>query len=224
MQDTLQKEPGLWTWRYWRSPILFIAVMLLFRSAIADWNQVPSASMEPSILIGDRIVVDKLAYQMRIPFTQLPLAQLGEPQIGDVVTFVSPKDQRLLVKRVIARPGDTVEMLNNRLRVNGENAGYALLGRDAASGKQHWRETIGASSHQIALTEHRHNTYQSFPEIKLPPDQFLMLGDNRDNSEDSRVIGLVDRRLLVGRAHHVAFSLDYENFWPRSERFLLPLD
>ncbi len=101
--------------------------MVVFRSAIADWNQVPSGSMKPSILVGDRIVVDKLAYDLRIPFTLTRIARWGEPNRGDVVTFPSPRDETLYVKRVIGIPGDTVELRHNRLFINGEEARYTEL-------------------------------------------------------------------------------------------------
>ncbi|MFV2089891.1 MAG: signal peptidase I, partial [Pseudomonadales bacterium] len=100
-------------WRDWQGFILFIAVMLIFRSAIADWNQVPSGSMVPTILVGDRIVVDKLAYDLRIPFTLQRIFRWGEPQRGDIVTFPSPEDERLLVKRVIGIPGDEITLVDN---------------------------------------------------------------------------------------------------------------
>ena len=113
--------------REWRGFFLFVAVMLVFRSAIADWNQVPSGSMIPSILVGDRIVVDKLAYDLRVPFTLVRLARWADPDRSDVITFESPKDGRLLVKRVVGVPGDEVQMVDNRLIINGEPAEYAQL-------------------------------------------------------------------------------------------------
>ena len=116
-------------WRDWRGFLLFIAVMLVFRSAIADWNQVPSGSMQPTILIGDRIVVDKLAYDLRIPFTLRRLARWHEPERGDVVTFPSPKNEQLLVKRIVGIPGDVVSLSDNVLTINGEQASYTTPGR-----------------------------------------------------------------------------------------------
>ena len=114
-------------WREWRGFVLFIAIMLLFRSAIADWNQVPTGSMIPSILEGDRIVVDKLAYDLRVPFTFTRLARWADPQRSDVITFESPKDGKLLVKRVIGIPGDEVQLSNNHLIINGEIAAYEIV-------------------------------------------------------------------------------------------------
>ena len=107
-------------WRDWRSFFLFVAVMLVFRSAVADWNQVPSCSMKPSILVGDRIVVDKLAYDLRVPFTLTRIADWSAPKRGDVVTFPNPIDERLYVKRVIGLPGDEIQMRSGVLHINGK--------------------------------------------------------------------------------------------------------
>ena len=114
-------------WADWRGLLLFVAVMLVFRSAVADWNQVPSGSMKPGILDGDRIVVDKLAWDLRVPFTDARVARWSDPARGDVVTFENPVDGRLFVKRIVAIPGDTVEWRRKQLHVNGEAARYARL-------------------------------------------------------------------------------------------------
>jgi signal peptidase I len=216
-------------WREWRGFVLFIAVMVVFRSAIADWNQVPSGSMKPSILIGDRIVVDKLAYDLRIPFTLVRLARWAEPHRGDVVTFPSPRDETLYVKRVIGLPGDTVELRRNHLFVNGEEARYTeltdqevlTLDVDNKPLYRFLREEIGTMSHVIMLRRDRaESSYQSFAATQVPADHYLMLGDNRDDSGDFRVIGWVDRDRILGRAHAIAFSLDYEHHYaPRLDRF-----
>ncbi|MCY3792814.1 MAG: signal peptidase I, partial [Gammaproteobacteria bacterium] len=103
MTDRLMKF-----WRDWRGLLVFFAVMILFRSAVADWNQVPSGSMKPGILAGDRIVVDKLAWDLRVPFTTVRVAGWSHPSRGDVVTFDNPVDGRLFIKRVVAVPGDRV--------------------------------------------------------------------------------------------------------------------
>ena len=218
----------LWEWRgVW----LFIAIMLVFRSAIADWNQVPSGSMIPSILAGDRIVVDKLAYGLRIPFTLQRLAHWAEPERGDVVTFVSPLDERLLVKRVIGLPGDRVALRDNVLSINGKTAIYREL--TAAEGgsphppQRYFQESILGASHLITLDpEGRSTSDRDLPTSVVPKGHYLLLGDNRDNSEDSRAIGIgfVDRDRILGRATAVAFSLDYENYyWPRPQRFMADL-
>ena len=220
-------------WRDWRGFVLFIAVMLVFRSAIADWNQVPSGSMQPTILIGDRIVVDKLAYDLRIPFTLRRLARWHEPERGDVVTFPSPKDETLLVKRIVGIPGDEVSLKDNILTINGEKASYSTLsGEDVPPGSiggpypfRFLTETILGSTRMIMLEPSALGSgVTSFGPVTVPEGEYLMLGDNRDNSHDSRYIGFVARDRILGRAETVAFSLDYDNYYrPRSERFFAPL-
>ena len=203
--------------------------MLVFRSAIADWNQVPSGSMKPSILVGDRIVVDKLAYDLRVPFTLWRIAHWSEPRRGDVVTFPSPRDEVLYVKRVIGLPGDVVELRNNRLIINGEAARYTKLGADEIAAldvdnkplSRFYREQLGGMNHIVMFRRDREqSSYQSFPPTEVPPNGYLMLGDNRDDSGDYRVIGWVGRERILGRAHAIAFSLDYDHhFAPRLRRF-----
>lgn len=220
-------------WREWRGFILFIAVMLLFRSAIADWNQVPTGSMIPSILEGDRIVVDKMAYDLRVPFTMVRLARWSNPERSDVITFESPKDDKLLVKRVIGVPGDQVQLQNNRLIVNGEVATYegipAVHLPDAVARSlphiEVARETVLGKSRAVMTHRLSHPQIRSsFGPIAVPADHYLVLGDNRDNSQDFRVIGFVHRDSILGKANAIAFSLDYENYYiPRGDRFFQDL-
>ncbi len=202
--------------------------MLVFRSAIADWNQVPSGSMIPSIMVGDRIVVDKLAYDLRIPFTLQSIFRWDEPERGDVVTFPSPMDEKLLVKRIIGLPGDEVELINNRLIVNQVVAEYRELEPselgEAHAGSEHNRfveESVLGSSRVIMLQRYSHRRpHASFPRQRVPANHYLVMGDNRDNSSDFRVIGFVDRDRILGRAEAIAFSLDYDNYYrPRLDRF-----
>ena len=229
-----EKYPRLLAfWKEWRGFFIFIAIMLVFRSAVADWNQVPSGSMKPSILIGDRIVVDKLAYDLRIPFTMTRIARWSNPQRGDVVTFPSPVDERLFVKRVIGLPGDRVELRRNKLIINGKSAVYTPLTPEEIADinlpyKEQYRfyhESIEGTSHTIMLIPSRVDPrYQSFKEVRVPEGYYLMLGDNRDNSGDFRRIGWVTRDRVLGRAHAVAFSLDYEKYYsPRMDRFFQAL-
>ncbi len=225
----------------WRGFILFVVVMLVFRSAVADWNHVPSGSMVPSILIGDRIVVDKMAYSLRVPFTLRPIAEFAPPGRGDVVTFVSPASGQLLVKRVIGIPGDRVQMRGNLLSINDQPASYrAHQAADNANPAttaddtvwtsngftlELFDEHLGSAKHTIALAKRmRPNAHQSFAAVNIPADHFLMLGDNRDLSDDYRKIGLIHRRQIVGRAHAVAFSLDLDAYRVRADRFFKRLN
>ena len=206
--------------------IAFLFLFGLFRTAVADWNPIPSASMRPGLLEGDVVFVNRLAFNVKVPLTDVVVARTGEPQRGDVVTFSSPTDGIRLIKRVLAVPGDVVEMRNEKLIINGEPASYAEAGEvteHLGDGRfalaQRFDETINHRRQRIQILPSV-IVRRNFGPMAIPPDQFLMLGDNRDNSADSRYIGLVPRNLLIGRAVRVLVSADIEGNWmPRGERF-----
>jgi signal peptidase I len=196
-------------------------LMFMFRSVVADWNTVPTGSMKPTILEGDRILVNKMAYDLRLPFTRISLLKLDDPRRGDIVIFESDVADKRLVKRVIGLPGDLVAMNNNRLWINGEALTYSDQ-TDVAEGRQRV-EYLDGAKHQVRWLD-RETRLSSFPPVSVPENHYLVLGDNRDNSADSRVIGFVPRQEIVGRSRHLVLSLDYDNYYlPRSERFLVPL-
>jgi len=207
--------------------LFFLIGMIIVRSAIADWYSVPSGSMYPTLMIGDRIIANRLAYDLKIPFTDVILLHLDDPERGDIVTFISPDDGNRLVKRVIGLPGDVIEMRNEKLVVNGIDASYAAAEGDIAtqltpdySGRQLvLNERLLARQQQIIVMPER-GAIRSFGPVTVPEGEYLMLGDNRDNSRDSRFIGFIKRELLTGRVRHVAFSLDAERYYlPRPARF-----
>jgi signal peptidase I len=206
--------------------LAFLLLFGLFRTAVADWNPIPSASMRPGLLEGDVVFVNRLAFNLKVPLTDMVLARTGEPQRGDVVTFSSPADGTRMIKRVLALPGDVVEMRNEKLIINGEAASYADAGEvmeNLGGGKlvraRRFDETIGDARQQIQVLPSI-LARRNFGPMTIPPDQFMMLGDNRDNSADSRYIGLVPRHLLIGRAVRVLVSADIEGDWmPRGDRF-----
>lgn len=200
-----------------RSFLVFIALMFVFRSAVADWNEVPTGSMKPTIVEGDRIWVNKLAYDVRIPFTPISLVTLAHPQRGDVVVFDSAASGRRLVKRVVGIPGDTVALRDNVLMVNGQVLDYSVV-TETASTIDKQEDLLGVA--HVIRTATRGSAMSSFAPVHIPDGYYLALGDNRDNSSDSRVIGLIPREEIVGRARHVVLSLNYDNFYiPRSDRF-----
>jgi len=220
-------------WEEYRTLFFFLLVMVLFRSAIADWNQVPTGSMKPTILEGDRVVVNKLAYDLKVPFTSWEVGRWADPQLGEIVTFYSPADDRLLIKRVIGTPGDTIAMRNNQLFINEEPATYGELDQEIVRQLDLYQrhrhsffvEQYGNQKYPVMLKPAEPNHYNSFGPLQVPDDHYLMLGDNRDSSLDSRAIGLVPRERITGRAHTVAFSVDYEAYYlPRMDRFIHPLD
>jgi signal peptidase I len=209
-----------------RGFLAFVLLLGLFRTAIADWNPVPSGSMHPNILEGDVVLVNRLAYDLKLPLTDRVIMPLGEPQRGDIVTFTSPRDGVRLIKRIVAIPGDHIAMSNKQLTINGEPASYAAVEQEAG------REALDAPWQAQLYTEQlageRHAIQwlpgvvarDNFEELIIPEGHYLMLGDNRDNSADSRYIGLVPRRLLIGKAVRVLLSVDILGvWWPRLERF-----
>ena len=209
--------------------LMFLLLFGVFRTAIADWNPIPSGSMHPNLLEGDVVFVNRLAFDLKLPLTDIVLAHLGEPKRGDVVTFSSPKDGTRLIKRVIALPGDVVEMRDERLVINGQPAMYGLPKaahetiNGSIVGAVHVTESLNGAQHQIQVLP-QIEARRNFDPVTIPKDQFLMLGDNRDNSADSRFIGLVPRELLIGRAERVLVSADMLGNWmPRTERFGMPL-
>jgi len=113
-----------------RGFLFFILLLFCFRSTIADWNYVPSGSMEPSILIGDRVFVNKMAYDYRIPFTHFSLYRRANPNRGDIIVFDSKRAGLRLIKRVIGIPGDRISMVNNQLIINGRPAKYSIVDDD----------------------------------------------------------------------------------------------
>lgn len=205
--------------------LLFMLLFGVFRTAVADWNPIPSASMRPNLLEGDVVFVNRLAYNVKLPLTDVVIARTGEPQRGDVVTFSSPIDGTRLIKRILALPGDRVEMRNERLVINGVASRYALedvVQEATAEGRMdalHLTEAVDGRRHRIQLLPQR-PVVRDFGPVSVPPDAYLMLGDNRDNSADSRSIGFVPRHLLIGRAERILVSADYQGNWmPRTERF-----
>ncbi|RYF42635.1 MAG: signal peptidase I, partial [Comamonadaceae bacterium] len=111
--------------RHNRGFLVFLLCLGFFRTAIADWNPIPSASMRPTLLEGDVVLVNRLAYDFKLPLTDVSVAHLGEPSRGDVVTFTSPADGVRLIKRLVALPGDVVELRDEVLVINGQPARYA---------------------------------------------------------------------------------------------------
>ncbi|MDP2370710.1 signal peptidase I [Rhodoferax sp.] len=209
-----------------RGFLVFMLCLGLFRTAVADWNPIPSGSMRPNLLEGDVVLVNRLAYDLKLPLTDIVLARLGEPRRSEVVTFSSPTDGTRLIKRLIALPGDVVEMRNEVLLINGQVADYlepqtVLEPTDAGASIQALRltERLGDTQRRVQLLQGV-SARSSFGPLTVPAGHYLMLGDNRDNSADSRYIGFVPRHLLIGHAHRVLVSADIKGHWaPRFGRF-----
>jgi len=228
--DKVPESPrrGLnWLWREWVWPILLVvAIVMPLRSSIADWYDIPSGSMIPTILEGDRVVVNKLAYDLKVPFTSVEIAHWANPRRGDVIVFRSPADGTRLVKRVIGLPGDTLSLVQNRLWINGQPVQYEPLEPpdNLKSQGDSWRydvveESLPGKSHAVMFTSGV-PARRSFGPVVVPGGHYFVMGDNRDNSNDSRFIGTVPRESIAGRATAVALSFDRKHwFLPRFKRF-----
>ena len=214
------------TWlRRNRGFLVFLIGFGLFRTAVADWNPIPSGSMRPTLLEGDVVWVNRLAYDLKVPLTDVSLAVLGEPKRGDVVTFSSPADGTRLIKRLIALPGDTVELRDEVLLVNGQAAEYTnpsqvkeAVGDGLVVDATRATEVLAGSARTVQVLP-RLAAKRSFGPVTVPANHYFMLGDNRDNSLDSRYIGFVSRELLIGRAERIVVSANITGNWlPRIER------
>jgi len=229
---SLASRARVWWQREGRSFLVLILVLFSIRSSLADWNDVPSGSMRPNLIEGDRIFVNKLAYDLKLPFTTMRLAHWSNPQSGDVVVFYSPFNGQRLVKRVIGLPGDVVELRGNQLLINGRSIVYEEVGSDPLDGMGLKERPIAAfateqlpgRTHLISTLPTARSPRSDFGPVQVPEGYYFMMGDNRDNSFDSRFYGPVPRAQILGRAEAVVFSLNRDQFYcPRAHRFLKSL-
>ena len=235
----LRREPPPARKPFWLSlsAELFVVIALMFtcRVALADWPKVPSSSMEPTLRVGDYLLVNHLAYGPRLPFTNTAI-ELGQPQRGDVVVFRYPLDvSTFYVKRLVGLPGDVVRMHNGLVSVNGETPAAELLsdGSPRNEDRGHWlmRETVQQRERvvklnpfvqgrlplnlqQPGLAQHCRAEDTATWQCTVPSGQYLMLGDNRDNSEDSRVWGFLPHEQVYGKAVRVLINFsDLSRSW-----------
>ena len=191
---------------------IFLAVLLL-RSFLVEPFRIPSGSMIPTLLVGDFILVNKFTYGLRLPVLNQKFVPIGAPERGDVVVFRNPENPSVpFIKRVIGLPGDRIEYRDKVVYINGEAqpqtkvGGYVGTGRSAAhSSSIIYDEQLGDLMHEILRTAARPDrNYQ----LEVPEDSYFVLGDNRDNSRDSRYWGFVPDQNLVGKAFAIWFSWD----------------
>ncbi|MGA2175685.1 MAG: signal peptidase I [Verrucomicrobiota bacterium] len=232
MKQFLSKQRWANYWRESKSLVLTVLILTAVRSAIADWNDVPSGSMNPTIVQGDRVFVNKLAYDLKVPFTTWHVAQWSNPKRGDIVVFFSPVDGTRLVKRVVGVPGDRIELVNDRLFLNGRAAQYeplsASVGRDVPPSVHGPRffaaEKTGENPRHAVTVLPLVAARRTFGPVTVPGGEYFMMGDNRDDSYDSRFWGAVERERIVGRASLVVLSLDRQHYYaPRWNRFFTGL-
>lgn len=203
--------------------ISFLVMLFILRGAIADWNPVPTGSMKPTILEGDVIFVNKLAYSLRLPFTDIELLEHDEPERGDIIVYNSETAEKRMVKRVIGLPGDRIALRGNRLYINGQSAEYAPAAVDGLRREDHEEgfyllEESLMPDHVIQIKPH-YSIMGTIVPVTVPEGHYFVMGDNRDNSADSRVHGFVPENEIVGKATGIILSANLNNNWlPRTER------
>jgi signal peptidase I, bacterial type len=209
------------TRQYAESIGLALGVALLLRAFVVEAFQIPSGSMIPTLEVGDHIFVSKFAYAIGIPFSNAKIAELGKPRRGDIIVFKYPPDQSIdYIKRVVGLPGETLEVRHNEVFIDGRpmareqlrescvaNDGAGFDGEDERHPCEVWLEHLDGKSHVTHQEPIRSNA-SDFGPVKIPPGHYFAMGDNRDNSKDSRVWGFVPFELIKGRALIIWWSRD----------------
>lgn len=206
---------------------LALLIVFMIRSSVIEAFKIPSGSMIPTLLVGDHIFVNKFAYGFKIPFSDLVshdpyyVVKRDPPKRGDIIVFMFPKDESLhYIKRVVGVPGDTVEVRNKILYVNGKMVPREPLGGDAArtvfnkiddprysaSSLDAYQENLDGASHMILLDKSNYQGETPMP-VTVPAESLFVMGDNRDFSNDSRFWGFVPYRNVKGRAIFIWLSL-----------------
>ena len=190
-------------------PVLLVVFVL--RSFLVEPFQIPSSSMVPTLAVGDYILVNKYTYGIRLPVIRTKVMDLNEPERGDVMVFFPPHmNDTYFIKRVIGVPGDTIRYADKKLYVNGAEYPQELLAQLPPSRPRYRlsQETVGEVEHEIQTDNLRRN--DNFV-VTVKPGHYFMMGDNRDNSSDSRVWGQLPERDIVGQAF--AIWMHWESFF-----------
>ena len=217
--EKLNKEPLLVEYGKSFFPVLFIVLVL--RSFLVEPFQIPSGSMKPTLEVGDFILVNKFAYGIRLPVLDTKVIPIGDPQRGDVMVFRYPSEPNInYIKRVVGLPGDRIQMRQGQLFLNDrpvtrvamkEVFAGSVCGGDAGTKVRRWRETLPNGASYVTYDCIDNGYYDNTNVYTVPPGHIFVLGDNRDNSTDSRVMtamGFVPMDNLVGKAVRIFWSLD----------------
>ncbi len=193
---------------------IFIALLiaLFIRAFIVEAFKIPSSSMEDTLLIGDHLLVNRFIYGIRMPFTGSTIIPISKPKHGDIIVFrYPPKPSVYFIKRCIGIPGDVIEMKNKVLYRNGKivNEPYVI----------HKDPNVYPRNTQYRLVKTLYGSRDNFGPVKVPPHSYFMMGDNRDNSYDSRYWGFVPENDLTGKAFIIYGSWEFSPFVIRFNRF-----
>jgi len=207
----LKKEKESFLIEYSKSFFPVLLVVFVIRSFIVEPFKIPSGSMMPTLISGDFIAVNKFTYGIRLPVWNKTLISLGSPKRGDVFVFHYPKKPSIdYIKRVVGLPGDEIKYINKKLVVNGQPLKLNFKGKynyeandGQIMGALEFEELLVDSTHSILTHDIPSENYQ----FNVPEGHYLAMGDNRDNSSDSRVWGFVPEKLLVGKAFVIWLNL-----------------
>lgn len=216
---------GSWLAEFSRSFFPVLLAVLLLRAFVFEPFRIPSKSMVPTLLVGDFVVVSKFSYGLRLPITHTKIINTGEPKRGDVAVFRYPRNpQEDYIKRVIGLPGDTITYRDEQLYINGKAVPRKDLGiysgPDAAIYDQMrlFLEKLPDSQKTHKMLHMAGRQGPQVTSVKVPKGHYFVMGDNRDNSSDSRVWGFVPEHNLVGRAFMIWLSIDFSDFDVRFSR------
>ena len=204
-----------WPVEYARSFFPLLLLVLVLRSFIFEPFRIPSGSMKPTLLVGDFILVNKFSYGIRLPVIHKKILDVNDPERGDVAVFRFPRDPNLdYIKRIVGLPGDHIQYRDKTLTVNGVVAAQGLIGEyDDPDGSREdiieKTETLGELEHQILISNSRNNGGEI--DFTVPKGTYFAVGDNRDNSNDSRYWGPVPEENLVGKAFLVWMHFNWDN-------------
>lgn len=210
--------------RAWGPAILAV---LLIRAFVFEPFRIPSSSMMPTLLIGDHVLVTRYSYGLWLPFVHKEIVDLGDPQRGDIIVFRYPMDERVnYIKRVVGIPGDRLSVRNNQVVLNGEPQPREYTGQYewlddlcTPNSGRHYVQDIGGLQHDVITREGLGGKFANTSEIVVPEGHVFVMGDNRDNSEDSRSWGFVRYDQIKGKARFVWMSWNRCSGGPRTDRF-----
>jgi signal peptidase I len=225
-QPEIKKKKSFY--KEWIEPFLIAAVVALFiRQFGVEAFKIPSGSMIPTLAIGDHLLVNKFIYGPRIPFTDSRIFTWKEPKRGEIIVFRYPENEsKNFIKRVVGLPGDKIEIKNGKLFINDQPVPVTVVGeadgRGEGTGRPYYRkpklleEQLGTVTHELQYL--RDQSGYDFGPVLVPKESVFVMGDNRDNSQDSRVWGWVKYNKILGRALVIYWSWDGGDRWVRWER------